>query len=252
MSNFFMESLETNISYIYGLKSSRDIDKIKYIGKTDFPERRIVEHIKDSRKKKYRVHFWIQKEVNDGYKIEQEILGCFNQEDIYNKERDIIRLYKSFGANLVNGDNGGLGGKKLTKESQLNLLQKTRNVSDGSEYIKNIFTLYNSGYPEHKIAELYKTDRKNINRILKKEVFRDLSTNLFRTRRRNAKKGIDRSKSKDCRIYLLDENNNLINQWKNVYEACNFYGVSKSTIYKKFDKKSKHGIFTQNFKICKE
>lgn len=107
--------LTSEISYIYGLKSSKD-NLIRYIGCSISPLKRREKHIVESKLNLYKRHKWINKEINSNNEILIEILECYNRELIFEKEIEYILLFKSFGANLINGNNGGLGGTNPSKE----------------------------------------------------------------------------------------------------------------------------------------
>lgn len=101
--------LKTDISYVYGLFSSRD-SAIRYIGYSCQPKDRLADHIKESRRLMYHRHKWIQKEILDGFKISYNILGLSKNEFIGNLETKFIKEYKEKGFKLVNGNDGGKGG----------------------------------------------------------------------------------------------------------------------------------------------
>ncbi len=100
----------SKISYIYGLSSSDREEIIRYIGYSNNPKRRLGEHIERSKKDKTKVYCWIKSHIEKGHKINIHILSCYNESKIGIKETETILLYKSAGANLLNHNNGGLGG----------------------------------------------------------------------------------------------------------------------------------------------
>lgn len=110
---------------IYTLSSSRNEEEYRYVGQTEKPlEERLAGHIKSSRREKnYRAN-WIKKEISDGYKI---IISQIDEATLDNwaeKEIHYIRLFKSFGAKLVNGTEGGeapMRNKKHTLETLLKM-----------------------------------------------------------------------------------------------------------------------------------
>lgn len=91
---------------IYGLKL-KDDDKIRYIGLTKQSlSRRMAGHFSHAKRKKYKVSNWLNK-----YKDNVEIIliedNIPNREECCKKEREYIKLFKSFGANLLNHTDGG-------------------------------------------------------------------------------------------------------------------------------------------------
>jgi len=106
----------TNISFIYGLSSTNNPELIRYIGKSNNPNKRLMAHLTASKTKKTYRDKWINSEIEKGNKIHIKVLLCKPESEIYNWEKEIIKLYKSFGAKLVNGNEGGLGGGNPTIE----------------------------------------------------------------------------------------------------------------------------------------
>lgn len=112
----FKQMVESQeISYIYGLHTNVN-KEVRYIGYTQEPRIRLLKHIRESKLNLYHRHKWIQKELKLGNKIEMEIIGLYPIEYISNKEIETIKLFKSFGAKLVNGNSGGIGGTKPSLE----------------------------------------------------------------------------------------------------------------------------------------
>jgi hypothetical protein len=105
----------TEISYIYGLKSSSN-NIIRYIGYSKNPKARLRSHICESKRLKYYKHKWIQFELLKGNTINMEILRCVKLESINECEIETILLFKSLGAKLVNSNNGGKGTYSPIKE----------------------------------------------------------------------------------------------------------------------------------------
>lgn len=99
--------------YIYGLYNSFS-DEIRYIGKTNNPERRLADHIREAKNGKYK-HFpknkWILKTLNDGGKIFYKILEVTNEKNWEEKEVFWISRYKKEGSIL----NLTVGGETYSK-----------------------------------------------------------------------------------------------------------------------------------------
>lgn len=105
----------TEIAYVYGLYSTFN-NMIRYIGYSHSPYLRHQSHLRESKQLKYRRHKWIQSELSKGFTIQTEILRCIPLSKVSKSEIETILLYKSFGADLVNGNNGGVGGLSPSKE----------------------------------------------------------------------------------------------------------------------------------------
>lgn len=119
----------TLVGYIYGLYSTSN-NIIRYVGYSHSPYVRHKNHLKESKLLKYRRHKWIQSELSKGFTINTEILRCVPLSQVSKAEIETILLYKSFGADLVNGNNGGIGGISPTKEVR----EKLRISKLGNKY----------------------------------------------------------------------------------------------------------------------
>lgn len=105
-----------SVVYIYGLCDPRD-NKLKYIGKTNNPERRYIEHLSTARHKKKRTYRdnWILKILLLGFKPKLEVLEECNESDWEESERFWISEAIEAGlklTNLCDGGQGGLSGDK--------------------------------------------------------------------------------------------------------------------------------------------
>lgn len=106
----------TEISYIYGLYSTKD-NKIRYIGYSSSPKKRLRSHLLESNKLKYRRHKWIQSELKSGFNINLKVLKCCPTINVSQVEIDTIKHYRKISdVELVNGNDGGIGGVNPTPE----------------------------------------------------------------------------------------------------------------------------------------
>lgn len=99
-----------NKTTIYGLYSTRD-NTIRYIGKANDPKNRLRSHIWSSQARVDDTYksCWIRKELNDGFKIEYQILEVCDINEWPIKEQEHIKKFE----NLTNHHKGGLGGSPL-------------------------------------------------------------------------------------------------------------------------------------------
>jgi hypothetical protein len=95
---------------VYGLYIDGQ-ELIRYIGFTKKKiQTRLNEHISESRYLKTKKDKWIQKYLSNGKQIcSIELDSTFDFEEVKKKEINLIAMYKSCGANLMNGTNGGDG-----------------------------------------------------------------------------------------------------------------------------------------------
>lgn len=111
--------------------SDPNTNKIRYIGVTIRTlEVRLLEHIKEcfSNKVTHKLN-WIRSLLEQNLKPHIELLANIEESDIdkiYEKEQEIIRIYKEAGFNLTNGTDGGKGtwGHILSKEAKDKIANK--------------------------------------------------------------------------------------------------------------------------------
>lgn len=101
---------------IYGISSSESPDKIIYIGKTIRKlSARLIGHISQAkRNQKYgikltKIHSWILNQINQNNTILIELIDEVEDDEWEFYEKEYIKLFKSFGADLKNISAGGVG-----------------------------------------------------------------------------------------------------------------------------------------------
>lgn len=107
--------MKTDIAYIYGLIDPRD-KKIKYIGKTINPNKRLYSHLhdhKDHRVSNRRVN-WIRSLIKYNLVPEMIILKICPLSEFEKYETEFIKLYKS--NDLTNSDENGQGNKNRKRD----------------------------------------------------------------------------------------------------------------------------------------
>lgn len=128
-----MDNQSTSISYIYCLKDPID-GIIKYIGKSDTPNKRYIDHI---RKHSYTItkkNNWIKKLISINKKPILEILEVVPTSEWSFWEKYWIGLFKFWGFNLYNLTNGGDGGN-YGIESNKKISEKLKNRKFSNETI---------------------------------------------------------------------------------------------------------------------
>lgn len=111
--------MKTGVNYhrlltnIYGLSDPRKPEMIRYIGKTIiYIEDRLNAHISDANKKELRgkgqrKNNWIYGLLEQGVKPITSLIAIVRTSQWEEKEKHYIKLFKSFGAKLTNGTDGG-------------------------------------------------------------------------------------------------------------------------------------------------
>jgi hypothetical protein len=107
-------------TYIYTLSDS---DGIKYLGKSDYPDKRLKIHLKECKKKRTRKEKWIKNLLDEGKKPILEIIDIVDSSNWSFFESYWISQLKTWGFCLLNGTDGGEGsngfkGKKHTEETK--------------------------------------------------------------------------------------------------------------------------------------
>lgn len=92
--------------YIYGLVDPRN-DEIRYIGASKNPRKRLIEHIRDT-KRNYRV-IWINKLKRENLLPGIIIIEECTEENWQERERYLISFYRNQNARLTNLTDGGDG-----------------------------------------------------------------------------------------------------------------------------------------------
>jgi len=101
-------STNFNSTFIYGLVDPVS-GFIRYIGKSDNPEHRLKSHIDNRNYSNTHKNNWIKSLISKGVRPTMEIIDEVPYENWIAREIETITLFKSAGANLVNGTLGGEG-----------------------------------------------------------------------------------------------------------------------------------------------
>lgn len=97
----------TEIAYIYSLIDPREVDIVRYVGKSVCPKDRLRDHIKNYRKTNYRSSFWIKSIIKEGVIPKMKILKICPLSEYEIHELYFVKKYKS--DKLTNLDETGLG-----------------------------------------------------------------------------------------------------------------------------------------------
>lgn len=187
------------ITFIYSLEYP--IGNIRYIGKSDFPQKRLKDHIKETKQRnKSHKDKWINSlcELPTLKIIEQTTYEHWQNREIY-----WIKYYKDKGFNLVNGTDGGEGsngfkGKTHTKENIEKFASKLRGRIQPQEIkdkvsgenngrcklkdndIREIFNMFFNEYKTPKeISEKYNVNEKYVYHLIsgrkRKNIFNEFN-----------------------------------------------------------------------------
>lgn len=123
---------------IYGLVSSEEPTKIKYVGKTHQKmNKRIHDHVRESFKLKTKKDVWIQSVLKKSYEIDYVIIEECNKTNWLEREIYWIKTL----VDLTNTSKGGDGGRGLLAVKPYNEIREFAhkhmvNVTNSSEWVK--------------------------------------------------------------------------------------------------------------------
>jgi len=110
----FRKSLLEKIDYVYIYALIDPLtNEVRYIGKTNNKKRRIWEHNNESKLKRTHKEKWIQSLKNKGAEPIFDIVDIVQLVEWQFWEKHYMSLYKSWGFDLVNGAEGGIGGSGM-------------------------------------------------------------------------------------------------------------------------------------------
>ena len=115
-------------TYIYTLSDSNGI---KYLGKSDYPDKRLKIHLKECKKKRTRKEKWIKNLLDKGETPILEIIDVVDLSDWSFFESYWISQLRTWGFPILNGTDGGEGsngfkGKKHTEETKNKLRESSK------------------------------------------------------------------------------------------------------------------------------
>lgn len=209
-------------------------DIIRYIGKTIRPlTYRLNQHRRE--KGRNRKNNWIKSLKNKGLNPIIEIIDEVPSDDWQKHEMSYIRLFKSFGANLLNEKSGGEGGqfseatiekirnsqkKKIVYQYDLqgNFLNEFISISEAARNTKS--NVYH-------ISSTCNRDRKRKGRIMENGFLWKFKNDVF------DKSNIDsysRIPVNRTIVYQYDRNGKFIKEWESLTKASSELGASLSKI----------------------
>lgn len=206
---------------IYALVSTRDIEDIRYVGKTvTSGNTRLYEHrrrcfIDDTYKDR-----WMRKEINTGYSIEMIILDIVPITEWEYWEKYYISLYKERGYKLTNTDPGG----NKTKEISPNQV-KTVVLDINGKYL-GVYNTIADAARSYNIAENKAAGVVSSNNLSARGYIFVKESDYSK----NKNYAVDTTKRKGKPILQYSLDGKLINNWDKILDAVEYYGVKKSVL----------------------
>jgi group I intron endonuclease len=185
---------------------------IKYIGKSDNPPKRYIEHIRKHKHTITKKNNWIKKLISIDKKPILEILDVIPFSEWSFWEKYWIGLFKSWGFNLYNLTNGGDGGN-YGPESNRKISEKLKNRKFSDETIK----LMSESAKKRKLTE---EGRKKLSKS--------------RTGGKNPMFGKKQSlfcvESKYKPVIQLTIDGEFVAEWKSLKEVSEYLLINRNTI----------------------
>jgi group I intron endonuclease len=200
---------ETGLTYIYSL-SDPITNEIRYVGKSDNPNLRLIEHIKKCKYSTTHKNNWIKSLLNRNLKPIVEVLDVISIKDCGFWENYWINTVKTWGFDLTNIANGGIGGN-LGPIVNAKISEKLKNRMFSAETIENM--------------RISATNRRHSEKTISKMAISKMGDNnpMF------GKARIESSK-KYRSVVQLDLNRNLIKPWQGVSIASKELKINRCTI----------------------
>lgn len=206
---------------IYSLQSTRNLNEIKYVGKTvQTLKRRLNQHLNDAKKAlktnyKYNKDYnWINQELADGYEIiilELDELDVSNSEDWEWLEQYWISQIKTWGFYINNMTSGGDGNKDqiFSKEAIEKRAEKIRGIPRPQEVRDKI-------------------SKSSIGKKLTEEHKHNVSEAIIALQGKS--------------VNQFDEDGNFIKTWRCVKEAADEYNADSGNIIKCCKRDKNHNL----------
>lgn len=238
----------SKITYIYGISHN---GVIRYIGKSNYPRRRLYQHINEkSNKHKYN---WLQSIIKNNEEPIMEIIDEVPEEEWEFWEQYWILQFKCWGFKLLNATIGGEGaiGYKHTNRSKQKMRtsklgtklpdDQKKKISDSIKRISKENPNYNRGAGNSRIYldksllyQKYIVENLSLNKcsvffnVSKKTIFTNITEYGFK---KDKNDWIDQISSRPKTFILqYDSLGNLIREWEGLKNAARETGISRSCI----------------------
>jgi len=207
-------------AFIYGLKDPT-ADLIRYVGKTNNPQRRSIQHYWERRNPTNKGE-WIKSLKRKGLKPEIIIIDKVNDNEWVDAEKGYIKLFKSFGANLLNMTEGGEGGVTEETAKKISKARKGRFYGKNSHRAKTVFQYTLDGifikkWDSTNIAsKALNIHRSEISRNCNKKNINSAGGYVWSYKKEKNIKYYNSTRKPVCQINNIGE---VIGEWKSIRET---------------------------------
>jgi hypothetical protein len=223
--------MKTDIAYIYTLIDP-ETKKVRYVGKTINPKKRLSDHISESHRiKNYRCN-WIKSLLNKGLKPIIEIVEICSLINFEEREAYHIGLYNF--SELTNSDEGGQGNKNRRRELVENSNYKNKKVyqySLNGEFIKDYKSV-------REASRQLSITHANITRCCNK-IVKHASGFIF-SYKEEVFEPILRPNAIKIPIVEIDSEGGVINEWISIMDCSRNTGIDNGNLSRVCNGKRRH------------
>ena len=218
--------METKITFIYGLYEKNNPETIRYIGKSNYPNRRLKSHIYEAISNKTNTikSNWIKSVLNKNEKIGLKLLKICPLSEYEFYETEFIKLYKS--DKLTNSDDTGQGNQNRKIEIIENAVEKISKKVYQFDLNANYINEFKSA---RETGRQLNIDHSNIIRCCN-EIIKHTNGFIFRYNKDEKIEPILLPNSIKKLIIEIDDEGNKINEWKSLMDCSRDTGIDNGNL----------------------
>lgn len=215
-------------TFIYILVDPRN-DKVRYVGKSNTPYKRLLTHQCDKRKS--HVTAWIKQLAEMGLKPHQEIIDEVKEIEWQFWEMHYISLYRSWGFDLTNHSLGGFGSISVSITTRAKMSLSKIGITWEDRFGEEVALKMRC-----KASDLRKGVSKTSDAIQKMKANHSYwSLGTKQSQEHINKRVVKYSKQ----IVQKDLENNFIKEWQSAHQAARELNITQSNIVSCLKKKTK-------------
>lgn len=220
---FIYTYMKTDIAYIYGLVDPRD-NRIRYIGKTISPKKRLYSHIYETKIFSHRKSNWVKSLLNMGLKPTMVILKVCPLSEFEKYETEYIKLYKD--NDLTNSDESGQGNKGRKRDIIEGAAKKMSKTVYQFDLSGNFIGEFKS---VREASRVLKLNHAYIVRCCNGE-FKHTNQFIFRYDRNSEIEKIEIPNAVKKSVVELDSDGIVIAEWKSIMDCSRETGIDNGNL----------------------